>query len=125
MGESDIKFLHKDRFNPPSIQETRRPLVVSASHLTIRGGGKGSQRDEGRRGALGGWWDGIEDIISRFLYPDGGTVRPNEVAQLYSLFVFSLTPPSVGWATQPSSPCTDLESSNVTGKQESSIIGEK
>lgn len=26
MGEKDIKFLHKDRFNPPSIQETRRLL---------------------------------------------------------------------------------------------------
>lgn len=35
MVERDMKFLHKDWFNPPSIQETWRPPQYRPQHLTI------------------------------------------------------------------------------------------
>lgn len=54
----------------------------------------------------------IMDIISPFLLNG----RPCVLTRGH--FIAVLTPPSVGLATHPSSPCTDLESNNVTGKQE-------
>lgn len=52
------------------------------------------------------------DIISLF-FPNRG---PCVLTRGH--FFAALTPPSVGLETHPSSPCTALESNNVTGKQE-------
>lgn len=50
------------------------------------------------------------DIIFLFLLNRTPGVQPGRVSSVP-------TPPSVGLATHPSSPCTDLESSNVTAKK--------
>ena len=75
MGERDIKFLHKDRFNSPSIQETRRPLQYRPriGPLLASGLRERSKERLGMEGASGGC--SLEDITHFLLNREQ---RPNE-----------------------------------------------
>lgn len=56
MVERDITFLHKGRFNPRSIQETRRPLEYRSPHLTITEWLERRGAEEKEEQGLWGYW---------------------------------------------------------------------